>query len=174
MALPLPVSEPADEYALRRVAEQAASAAGCSAAGVTIVRPQGRPVLVGTSILGLELEATQWDAGEGPGLDAMGQLQVFNVACLVTAQSWPDFVPRALGRGIRSCLAVPIILRGRAVGALDLYSLETDAFVGFEQVGLHFAGEAAMALALVDDGAPVPASGEAHPSADRSRSRAVS
>ena len=86
MALPLPVPEEVGELTLRLVAEQACSAAGCVAAGVTVVRPEGSPLILGTSLLGAQMERAQWDSGDGPGLDAIGQLQVFNVACLATAR----------------------------------------------------------------------------------------
>jgi len=174
MALPLPVHEPDEHHALRLVAEQAASAVGCAAAGVTVVRPHGPPLLTGTALLGAQLEEEQWDAGDGPGLDAMGQLQVFNVARLVDAQSWPGFVAHAVSRGVRSCLAVPIVLRGRALGALDLYSVDPDAFDGFEQMGLHFAGEAALTLARVEAGSPAPVGPQGLAPTARDRSRALS
>lgn len=109
----------ADE-ALRRVAEQACVQAGCVAAGVTLLRGDEPAMLIGTSLLGRQLEQAQWDAGEGPGIDAIRQLQVFNVSCLATATSWPEFAPLATSRGVRSSLAVPIILRGQALGSLDL------------------------------------------------------
>jgi len=136
MALPVPKSEGAEEQTLRLVAEKARSRAGCGAAGVTLLRGDDSAVVVGTSLVGRQLEQAQWEAGNGPGLDAMRQLQVFNVACLVTTTSWPDFISQAVSRGVRSCLAVPIILRGRALGALDLYSFEPAGFEGAERVGL--------------------------------------
>lgn len=143
---PKPEPEEAEESTLRLVAEQACAQAHCVAAGVTLVRGNGSMLVVGTSLLGRQLEQAQWDLGQGPGLDAIRQLQVFNVACLVTARSWPNFLPQAVSRGVRSSLAVPIVLRGQALGALDLYSYEPAAFEGVEQVGLHFATEAAIAL----------------------------
>lgn len=152
MALPLPMPEEVEEHTLRLVAEQACSTVGCVAAGVTVVRPDGLPLILGTSLLGTQVERAQWDSGHSPGLDAIGQLQVFNVASLATAPAWPLFVVQATAHGIRSCLAAPIILRGRALGALNLYSTEPDAFDGAERVGLHFAGEAAVALSEIAAG----------------------
>lgn len=38
---------------------------------------------------------------------------------------WPDFVPVALGRGVRSVVAVPLRLRGETVGALGLFRAGT-------------------------------------------------
>lgn len=150
MALPVPVSEAVGEQMLRLVAEQARAAAGCAAAGVTIVNDRGGALILGSSLLGARLEQVQWDAGHGPGLEAIRQLQVFNVACLATTTSWPGFVSGALTMGMRSSLAVPITLRGRALGALDLYACDPAAFDGAEELTLHFAGEAAVALSHPD------------------------
>lgn len=174
MALPLPVPEGTEEHMLRLVADQACAATGCVAAGVTVVRSEGPALLVGSSLLGIQLEEAQSAAGHGPGLDAIGQLQVFNVACLATARSWPTFAPQAVARGIRSCLAVPIIMRGRALGALDLYADKPGAFEGIEQVGLHFAREAALALTETEGAHQRPLHRPAPRPEGRSRSHAAS
>lgn len=144
MALP----EEAHEEALRLVADEArAVLPGCEAAGVTVVHGEDPLLVVGTSLLGRQLEDLQWDAGHGPGIDAIRQLQVFNVACLASARSWPEFTRVALSRGVRSSLTVPLTARGRALGALTLYSFEKDAFTGHEHVGIRYAVEAAAVLA---------------------------
>lgn len=174
MALLVPEPERAQDEALRLVAEQACAEAGCVAAGVTVVRGDDDARVIGSSLLGHQLEQAQWEAGQGPGLDAIGQLQVFNVSCLVTTPSWPAFVPLAISRGVRSSLAVPIILRGRALGALDLYSLEGGAFEGVEQVGLHFATEAALALSAPGGGPAGGTFGAAPRAGGPGRSQAVS
>ena len=146
MALPAPDFGGTAEEALRLVAQQVCAHARCTAAGITVVRGGDAPLIVATSLLSRQLEDAQWAAGEGPGLDAIRQLQVFNVADLLATSSWPAFAALATTRGVRSSLAVPIILRGRALGSLDLYASQPDAFEGVEQLGLHFATEAALAL----------------------------
>lgn len=163
VASPVAETVGVDDRTLRLVAEQARTQAGCLAAGVTVVE-QGAPALVvGTSLLGHQLEQVQWDLGQGPGMEAMRQLQVFNVACLATSRSWPDFVASALSRGVRSTLAVPVILRGRALGALDFYSDRPDGFEDAERVALHFAGEVAAALATLEPWAGLAPTGRGRP-----------
>ena len=140
--------EEADEEALRLVAEEArAVLPGCAAVGVTVVDGEDPLLVVGTSLLGRQLEDLQWEAGHGPGVDAVRQLQVFNVACLASARAWPEFARVALSRGVRSSLAVPVTARGRALGALTLYSFGEDAFTGHEHVGVRYATEVAAVLA---------------------------
>lgn len=143
-----PTSTPTRAYgpALRQVTEEARLVLGaCAAAAITV--SSGTPVLiVGTSKMATQLDRAQWDAGDGPGLDAMEQLQVFNVADLAAARSWPQFSDLARARGVRSSLAVPITWRGRALGALNLYSPDLDGFAGCEPLGLQFATTAAVVL----------------------------
>ena len=146
MAFPAPDSTENEQDALRLVARQACAHAGGAAAGITMVRGSDAPLMVATSLLSRQLQDSQWAAGEGPGLEAMRQLQVFNVGDLRTTSAWPVFSALATAWGVRSCLAVPIILRGKALGSLDLYARQVGAFEGVEQVGLHFATEAALAL----------------------------
>lgn len=143
--MPLPSS--GTEQAIRRVVEEVtAGVAPCSSAAVTLVHGDKPVLVVGSSLLGHRLEQAQWDSGHGPGLDAIRQFQVFNVASLAATTSWPAFARLALSHGVRSTLAVPITLRDRVLGVLNLYSSEDEAFAGNEQVGLHHASRAALAL----------------------------
>ncbi|MFP5377652.1 MAG: GAF domain-containing protein, partial [Acidimicrobiia bacterium] len=83
----------------------------------------------------------------GPGIDALRQLQVFNVASLASAPAWPEFTELALAQGVRSTLAVPVTAGGRALGVLNLYSADVDAFAGREPIALRYASDAASMLA---------------------------
>lgn len=141
------LSEPAGTplTELQRVVEQACTEAACAAVGVTLLQGEGVAVL-GSSLLGRQLEEAQWDLRQGPGIDAVRQLQVFNVSSLAATLSWPEFTARATAFGARSTLAVPVILRGRARGVLDLYATEPGAFDGCERVGLQFADLVARTL----------------------------
>jgi GAF domain-containing protein len=141
---PSPVT--AHEPALRQVtAEALLLVRSCSAAAVTVIC-RDPMVIVGTSALAIRLDQAQWDSVQGPGIDAIQQLQVFNVADLAAARSWPQFTTLALAAGLMSSLAVPVIWRGRAIGALNLYSAEPDGFAGLEPLGLRLASNAALAL----------------------------
>lgn len=146
LALPAPDSGDTEQDALRLVARQACAHARGAAAGITVVQGSDSPLMVATSLLSRQLEDSQWASGQGPGLEAIRQLQVFNVGDLRTTSSWPVFAALATAWGVRSCLAVPIILGGRALGSLDLYARQVGAFDGGEQIGLHFAAEAALAM----------------------------
>lgn len=118
----------------------------CDTAAITVVEEDHSVVVVASDGLAEELDRAQLAAGEGPVLDAMGQFQVFTVARLDTTLSWPRFTRLAVGRGVMSSLTAPITTRGRAVGALSLYSCQPDGLSGHEQVGLTYAARAAVAL----------------------------
>lgn len=148
-----------DGDALRLVVEDVRSSLpGCDAAAVSAVVGERPVMVVGTSALGCQLEEVQWSAGRGPGLDAVRQLQVFNVESLAAAPSWPEFTRAALGRGVRCALSVPVTARGRALGVLNLYSSQPGAFTGREPVALRHASAAALLLARLDQlpVAPLP------------------
>ncbi|HVM02899.1 MAG TPA: hypothetical protein VM263_09540, partial [Acidimicrobiales bacterium] len=90
----------ADAHELRLVVDDVRSSmAGCRAASLTVVRGEEAVMVVGTSALGRRLEEAQWAAGHGPGIDALRQLQVFNVASLASARAWPEFTELALAQG---------------------------------------------------------------------------
>lgn len=132
--------------ALRQVTEEARLFFGARAAAAITVSSSMPVLIVGTSQVATRLDRAQWDACDGPGVDAMEQLQVFNIADLAAARSWPQFSDLARARGVLSSLAVPITWRGRALGALNLYSPDLDGFAGCEPLGLEFATAAAVVL----------------------------
>lgn len=135
------------EVALKRVVAMAqASITGCDAAAVILVR-NGRAIpVVSANEIARELDSIQCRTGEGPSLDAIRQLQVFNVATAADARSWPRFSDEATARGIHSSLSVPLTVGGEAVGALNLYSRAVDAFTGCEPVAVAFGCQAAATL----------------------------
>lgn len=135
------------ELALKRVVALAQSTiSGCDAAAVTLLR-NGRVIpVVSTTDVARELDSVQCRTGEGPSLDAIRQLQVFNVATADDSRSWPEFSKAATARGILSSLSVPLTVGGVAVGALNLYSRRAEAFAGCEAVAVVFGGQAAATL----------------------------
>ena len=118
----------------------------CAGAGLVLWHGERPTSACTTTELAASLETLQCTAGEGPGLEAIRQLQVFNVDDATCAACWPRF-GRLMGeRGVRSCLAVPVTVGGRAAGALSLYSYNRDAFTGHEHAGVSLAAEAARAV----------------------------
>ena len=119
---------------------------GCNSAGVTLLRGGRAIPVVATGDTARELDLVQCRAGHGPCLDAIRQLQVFNVADAALATSWPDFSRAAMAKGVRSSLSVPLTVGGDALGAMNLYGELVDAFTGLEAAAVVFAVEAASTL----------------------------
>lgn len=157
-----------------RLVAQAAQRAVPECAGVGLAVVHGHRVVSAatTTDLARALESFQCEAGEGPCLDAIRLLQVFNVDPLSCAVSWPRFGRMAGEKGIRSCLAVPVTVGGRARGAMSLYSHSRDAFVGYEHTGVVLAAEAATALS--EASSPARAEGTEDTSPDGGQGAAVS
>ncbi len=71
------------------------------------------------------LELFQLQSREGPCLDAWRSGVPVVVDDLEqAAERWPTFVPEALSVGFRSVFAVPLSLRDRQLGALNLFNVE--------------------------------------------------
>ena len=74
--------------------------------------------------VGSALDAWQLMAGVGPSLDAAATgicVNPFDLARARVTVSWPGFAPVALGEGIRTVLAVPMLVGRVHLGVLSLY-----------------------------------------------------
>lgn len=99
----------------------------------------------------------QYATGEGPCLSAAAEGRPILVPSLPEEERWPAFVPRALEEGITSILSSPLVVGGRAVGALNVYADGSSAFgVREQELAALFASEASGLLAdvaVLDDAA---------------------
>lgn len=70
------------------------------------------------------LELLEIQNAEGPCLDCVRTGQVVDAVTLDAAarQRWPGFVPEAVGAGYRQVLALPMRLRGRVIGAVNVFA----------------------------------------------------
>jgi GAF domain-containing protein len=75
-----------------------------------------------------EIEAVQLRIEEGPCITAMSEARVVWSGSLDTDRQWPHFGPEVAELGVRSALAVPLRNDGDVLGALNVYSHQTDAF----------------------------------------------
>lgn len=73
-----------------------------------------------------EIELYEIQASDGPCLDCFRSgVPVLNADLQAAEDRWPAFAPGALGAGFRTVSALPMRLRGRVIGALNLF--QTDA-----------------------------------------------
>jgi GAF domain-containing protein len=93
------------------------------AAGVMLASPVGELQFVASSSESMTvLELFQIQANEGPCVDCFrGGLAITNHALSESDGRWPLFTPRALAQGFRAVHSLPMRLRGRTIGALNLF-----------------------------------------------------
>lgn len=143
------LSEEDQETTLRRVGDLAVRCIpGCDAVGVTI-NERGTPTTrAATGGLVYEVDSFQYDIQEGPCLEAVRSRQIVEVGDMANETRFPRFGKHAQDRGVHSSLSLPLIVRGEALGALNLYAFRTHSFAESDrQTGTMFAAQAAVAVA---------------------------
>lgn len=94
------------------------------AAGVMLSAPGGELQFVASSSESMTvLELFQIQANEGPCVDTYNSGEaVIDERLSDPDERWPRFSPRALAQGFHSVYCLPMHLRGRTIGALNLFS----------------------------------------------------
>lgn len=96
--------------------------------GMTM-RSTGRAATVACSDpLAAEIDEVQYKLDDGPCLHAMRSGDQVRIDDTAGQERWPRFEAGAQARGIRSCLALPLVADGKPVGALNLYARGVAAF----------------------------------------------
>jgi anti-anti-sigma factor len=93
------------------------------------------------------MDATQYDTGEGPCVDASTLGHLAYAESLEKEIRWPSFTPRAHALGIRAIVSAPLLVQTRAVGALNIYARTPGAFApAAQEVAARFAFETSTIL----------------------------
>lgn len=133
-----------------QIVEQAARAIPrAAAAGLTLIEGSERPKsLAATDALVEQVDAIQYDTGQGPCLEAIAENDIATSNDLAADRRWPDFCARAVAETpVRSMFGVRIFLGGDDRGALNFYATETNAFSELDRgVGAIFSTLASLAL----------------------------
>ena len=134
---------------LTRLADQCVNVLGVSAAGVMLVSPEGDLRLVASSSETMRVvELFELQAQEGPCLDAFrtGE-QVDHEILRAGSGRWPRLSIVAVEAGFQSAIALPLRLRDRTIGALNLFSVgETPMDEDDVMVARAFADLAAISI----------------------------
>lgn len=95
---------------------------------VTLLHPDGRfSTRAPTSELALQLDAAQYDEGQGPCLDTARDGVTLTVPHLELERRWPAYTPHAVARGVQCHLSVALLLVDTGTrGSLNLYSTTVD------------------------------------------------
>ena len=126
---------------------------GADGVSITLPRRGRLGTVAASNDVVLEMDHDQYDTGQGPCLDAATQGVPFSIHSLADEPRWPQFVPRAQARGIKSILSTPLLEGGRALGALNVYSRSADVFAAHEKRWAEqFAEQAATVVAMAERG----------------------
>jgi GAF domain-containing protein len=124
---------------------------GCKYGSVTRPSAQGAYTAVSTSDIASEIDDAQYAAAEGPCLEALRTQQPVRVAPMAAPGPYERFRAAAVERGVRSSFSLPLAVRDRPVGALNLYS---EGEHGFDSVGdataTFFADQVAVAISCAE------------------------
>lgn len=118
-----------DEF-LHMLTERSGDLVGAAAVGVMLSDEDGSLRLASASTEDMHaLELFEMQEQQGPCWDAFhtGE-QVIEADLEGAEERWPEFVPRALEMGLRSVHAFPLRLRGRNVGALNVFFEDAGSF----------------------------------------------
>ena len=128
---------------LHTLVDESVGILDAAAAGLVLVDPAGDlQVMASTSEESQLVEVLQLEAGAGPCVDCYRTGAVVTIDDIAAQGSrWPLFQSSALSQGFRSLHAVPMRLRSRTIGALNLFGHET---------GPLTADDAAIAQAFAD------------------------
>jgi GAF domain-containing protein len=128
---------------LALLTERSVELLDASAAGLLLADQQGVLRLMAATSEAVELvELFQIQNDQGPCLECYRSAEVVIAEDLTRATGrWPRFVPVALGAGFQAAHAVPLRLRGRILGALNLFRTTPGPLAG---------GDATTTQALAD------------------------
>ena len=134
---------------LQRIVDMAVETIdGCDGAGLLIVDHGSIVVGAWSDERVHEIEVTEYEVGEGPGLDAILARPTPESSDLRDdIRLWPTYATRALDAGMESMLAFRLFASEKTLGALNLYSSRREAFDEADRAfGTVFAAHAALAL----------------------------
>jgi hypothetical protein len=102
----------------------------CQAAGISIVEDKRVTSRSTTDDLPCAVDRIQSETQEGPCVDAIKEHEVFVTGSLSQESRWPGFAHHAHREtGVESILSLRLFAREDAMGALNLYSGERNAFI---------------------------------------------
>lgn len=125
---------------------------GADGVGVTLLsanRSDARvQVLAASHPFVAEIDEIQYSTlNEGPCITAAQERRTVRSGSLGGEKKWPRFGPRVGRLGVHSALSLPLLLSDRAVGAINVYSRQKDAFDDrAAELGELFATPAAVAV----------------------------
>jgi hypothetical protein len=130
-----------------RLCEACVALLSVDAAAISLVFDGANKGTLGASSdLARAYDELQFTMGEGPCLESVAlraPVSARNLGVEVNAGRWPAYGPALLAHGIGGVFAVPVLLAGQYVGALDLFRVRSQALTGNDLAGALVAAELA-------------------------------
>lgn len=122
---------------------------GATWAGITVQRGNRFGTLASTGGPVEEVDRVQYEAKQGPCVDAVVDEDVYLITDMRQEQRWPVWTPHAVSHGVLSVLSVPLVASERTVGGVNLYGAEPDAMTPDDvDEAVEFARSAARLIAV--------------------------
>ena len=128
--------------------------------GIILLQPRDRLLTVASSdVTAAQVDEVQYSLYQGPCLHSIRTGEHVRIDDLVFDRRWWEYAVRALARGVRSSLSIPVSAQGDPVGSINLYSDRSRFFDDAQtQRAEQFAAEATDAVGhaaqLVGQGDP--------------------
>jgi GAF domain-containing protein len=126
---------PLDTDDRRRLINRIAAVAGgalpaAAAVSLTIGSPTEPTEMASDSATAQRMDGLQLRTGEGPCVDAYDKSAAIVTGDVAADSRWPRLAAVVPTREVRSVLAVPVQLRDRRIGVMNVYAPAVDAFTG--------------------------------------------
>lgn len=122
----------------------------CDECGISVRTRAGVFTTAGTGDVEA-LDAHQYAVNQGPCLDALDHGQPYRLTLRDDGSRWPSFVDAMADSGMEAMLAVPLTVRDRTLGALNIYSRTPAPFSAEDfSIAELYAGQAGVALANLE------------------------
>lgn len=96
---------------------------GLEHVGISILHRNGRiETKAGTDQIVWELDDLQYDINQGPCVDAVRSDPIMYLADARHDNRWPDYLPKAVEKGLRSQLALRLFNEDETLGGINMYS----------------------------------------------------
>jgi GAF domain-containing protein len=120
----------------------------CDAAGVTLFEHDQLTTAAASGPLVQRVDYHQYSENEGPCLESLHTGEARRSPSLEAETRWPKFRAPAIGEGVVSCLALPLVIGNHGTaGVLNLYSESRPFEIADEEIGRRFAPPASVAVA---------------------------
>ncbi|MGB9376610.1 MAG: GAF and ANTAR domain-containing protein [Mycobacteriales bacterium] len=142
--------DPLDTLLVRVGALAAKDLPWVQSCGITSTVDGRSTTVVATDELAHDVDQLQYDAMDGPCLDALKEGRVVTISDCGSDDRYPAFTSRAADAGVRCVLALPLKVGEHTIGVLNLYGNVAHEFTDTEmRVGQLFAAQAALVVTSV-------------------------